>query len=175
MGSYSGGFSSNSNTNSSSNGTGGGMVGFGNPRFNNPSSKPSLGSSSSSKWLPASVANKLDSLSMLPKDRPGGLRYEVCPALTLAPSYLHLLLPALDSSNCCTVFCLISVMLLPHRQESIGACCILVACITILSFKVISFACARHDKSCCFDKPISKLLHTLPSPPSQFETRVTLA
>ena len=53
------------------------MVGFGNPRFNSVSSKPSTGSNSSNKWLPASVANKLDSLSMLPKDRAGGLRFEV--------------------------------------------------------------------------------------------------
>lgn len=82
MGGYSGGFSNTSNNNnnsSTSNGTGagGGMVGFGNPRFNSVSSKPSSGSNSSNKWLPASVANKLDSLSMLPKDRAGGLRFEV--------------------------------------------------------------------------------------------------
>ncbi|KAL3140272.1 hypothetical protein ABBQ38_004540 [Trebouxia sp. C0009 RCD-2024] len=77
MGSYSGGFSSSSNNNSTtSNGAGGGMVGFGNPRFNTASRKASSTSSSSTKWLPASVANKLDSLSMLPKDRAGGLRFE---------------------------------------------------------------------------------------------------
>lgn len=88
MGGYSGGFSSTNNNNSSSSngaGAGGGMVGFGNPRFNSASSKPSSSSHSSSKWLPASVANKLDSLSMLPKDRAGGLRFEVIrPHLTLA-------------------------------------------------------------------------------------------
>ena len=78
-GSYSGGFSSSSNNNSSSNGGGGGgMVGFGNPRFDSSSTNKSSGNSSGvNKWLPASVANKLDSLSMLPKDRAGGLRFEV--------------------------------------------------------------------------------------------------
>lgn len=80
LGSYSGGFSSSSNNNSSSNGGGGGgggMVGFGNPRFDSSSTnKPSGSSSGVNKWLPASVANKLDSLSMLPKDRAGGLRFE---------------------------------------------------------------------------------------------------
>ncbi|DBA99312.1 hypothetical protein WJX82_003226 [Trebouxia sp. C0006] len=77
-GSYSGGFSSSSNNNSSSNGGGGGgMVGFGNPRFDSSSTNKSSGNSTGvNKWLPASVANKLDSLSMLPKDRAGGLRFE---------------------------------------------------------------------------------------------------
>ncbi|KAA6426541.1 MAG: VHS domain-containing protein [Trebouxia sp. A1-2] len=77
LGNYSGGFSSSSNNNNSSNGGGGGMVGFGNPRFDSSSSNNSSGNSSGvNKWLPASVANKLDSLSMLPKDRAGGLRFE---------------------------------------------------------------------------------------------------
>lgn len=77
LGSYSGGFSSNSNNNNSSNGGGGGMVGFGNPRFDSSSTNKSSGNSSGvNKWLPASVANKLDSLSMLPKDKAGGLRFE---------------------------------------------------------------------------------------------------
>lgn len=78
MGGYSGGFSSSSNNNNSSSSNGGGMVGFGNPRFDSSSSNKPSGASGSSKWLPASVANKLDSLSMLPKDRAGGLRFEVC-------------------------------------------------------------------------------------------------
>ncbi|DBA95962.1 TPA: hypothetical protein ACH3X1_001480 [Trebouxia sp. C0004] len=69
--------SSSSNNNSSSNGGGGGMVGFGNPRFDSSSTNKSSGNNSGvNKWLPASVANKLDSLSMLPKDRAGGLRFE---------------------------------------------------------------------------------------------------
>ena len=76
MGSYSGGFSSSSNYSNGS-GAGGGMVGFGNPRFNNASSSKSATGSGPSKWLPASVANKLDNLNMLPKDRTGGLRFEV--------------------------------------------------------------------------------------------------
>ena len=60
------------------------MVGFGNPRFDSSSSnKSSSNSSGVNKWLPASVANKLDSLSMLPKDRAGGLRFEVADPLSL--------------------------------------------------------------------------------------------
>lgn len=65
--SSSGGFSS-----STCNGAAGGMVGFGNPRFNN--AKPSSGPNPS-KWLPTNLANKLDSLNVLPKDRKGGLRH----------------------------------------------------------------------------------------------------
>ena len=48
------------------------MVGFGNPRFSN-AKAPS--SSNPSKWLPTNLANKLDSLNVLPKDRRGGLRH----------------------------------------------------------------------------------------------------
>lgn len=76
--SSSGGFSS-----ATSNGTGGGMVGFGNPRFSK-SSKPSSSNVNPSKWLPTNLANKLDSLNVLPKDRQGGLRHsEVGFALTV--------------------------------------------------------------------------------------------
>lgn len=76
MSSYSGGFSNSSSSHTNGNSSGGGMVGFGNPRFNNASSGKPAASSGPSKWLPASVANKLDNLNMLPKDRTGGLRFE---------------------------------------------------------------------------------------------------
>lgn len=49
------------------------MVGFGNPRFSNTNN--SNNSSNPSKWLPTNLANKLDSLNVLPKDRRGGLRH----------------------------------------------------------------------------------------------------
>lgn len=97
--SYSGGFSSSNdnNHNSSSNGAGGSMVGFGNPRFDSSTSNKASGNSSVNKWLPASVANKLDNLSMLPKDRAGGLRFQV------ASSSLCL------AALCLACFCLASV------------------------------------------------------------------
>ena len=106
MSSYSGGFSNSSSSHTNGNSAGGGMVGFGNPRFNNASSGKPAASSGPSKWLPASVANKLDNLNMLPKDRTGGLRFDVSRhgqpvlhktgALICRPARARCILP-----NCC--------------------------------------------------------------------------
>ena len=85
------------------------MAGFGNPRFDSFTSNKASGNSSVNKWLPASVANKLDNLSMLPKDRAGGLRFQVA-ASSLCLACLCLAALCL-AALCLAALCLASLCL----------------------------------------------------------------